>query len=160
MQGWRKGQPTRLKTRGSAREIDILPAVGRALEAQRAVAGGSELVFPSLRGGHININNVRPRIWYPALKKAGLRPRDFYNTRHTFATHALASGEDPGWVAKMLGHTTLLMLTTRYYSYIPNLTRKDGSLLAQRLEPRKTVRKTSETPSATAARPRRGGGRA
>ena len=79
--------------------------------------------------------NFRQRIWYPALKKAGLRQRDFYNTRHTFATHALASGEDPGWVAKMLGHTTLLMLTTRYYHYVPNLT-KDGSLLAQWLEKR------------------------
>jgi hypothetical protein len=26
-----------------------------------------------------------------------------------------ASGEDPGWVSKMLGHTTLTMLMTRYY---------------------------------------------
>ena len=72
-------------------------------------------------------------MWYTALEKAGLKRRDLYNTRHTFATHALASGEDPGWVAKMLGHTTLLMLMTRYYRYIPNLTRQDGSLLGKQL---------------------------
>ncbi len=133
-EGWRKGQRTRLKTRSSAREVDILPPVRRSLEEQRLIAGGSELVFPNPRGSHINVANFRRRIWYAALKAAGLRRRDFYNTRHTFATHALASGEDPGWVAKMLGHTTLLMLTTRYYSYIPNLTRKDGTLLAKWLE--------------------------
>jgi integrase len=52
---------------------------------------------------------------------------------HTFAMPALASGEDPGWVAKMLGHTTLQMIFTTYYRYLPNLTRRDGTLLAKRL---------------------------
>ena len=33
----------------------------------------------------------------------------------------------------MLGHATLLMLMTRYYRYIPNLTRQDGTLLAKQL---------------------------
>jgi len=84
------------------------------LEAQRVVAGGSELVFPNRFGKHINLRNLRRRVWRPALAKAGLKRRDLYNTRHTFATHALASGEDPGWVARMLGHTTLTMLMTRY----------------------------------------------
>jgi len=133
-EGWRDGQATQLKTRASLREVDILPPVRRALEEQRKIAGAHELVFPNIRGGHINVNNLRPRIWTATLDRAKLRQRDFYNTRHTFATHALASGEDPGWVAKMLGHTTLTMLVTRYYQYVPNLTRRDGSLLARWLE--------------------------
>jgi integrase len=87
-------------------------------------------------GSPINLHNLRARVWYPTLAKASLRRRDLYNTRHTFATHALASGEDPGWVAKMLGHTTLTMLMTRYYRYVPNLVRQDGALLARRLEER------------------------
>jgi hypothetical protein len=33
----------------------------------------------------------------------------------------------------MLGHTTLTMLTTRYYRYVPNLTRRGGTLLARHL---------------------------
>jgi integrase len=72
-------------------------------------------------------------VWYTALEKAGLKRRDLYNTRHPFATHGLASGEDPGWVAKMRGPTTLLIRMTRYYRHIPNLTRQDGSLLARQL---------------------------
>ncbi len=132
-EGWRKGQQTNLKVAAANRDIDILPAVRKALEMQRLIAGGSPLVFPNPRGGHVNVSNLRRRVWYVTLEKAGLKRRDLYNTRHTFATHALASGEDPGWVAKMLGHTTLLMLMTRYYRYIPNLMRQDGSLLARQL---------------------------
>ena len=145
-EGWRHGQRTRLKTRASQREVDILPPVRKALEEQRRIAGASELVFPNSRGGHININNFRRRVWYATLDRAKLRQRDFYNTRHTFATHALASGEDPGWVAKMLGHTTLTMLVTRYYSYVPNLTRRDGSLLAKMLERRRIPRSSVVCP--------------
>jgi hypothetical protein len=37
----------------------------------------------------------------------------------------------------MLGHTTLQMLITRDYLYVPNLTRRDGSLLAKQLGRRK-----------------------
>lgn len=133
-EGWREGQRTRLKTIGSYRDVDMLPPVRAALEEQRKIAGGSALVFPNRFGKHINLRNLRRRVWYPALAKAGLRHRDLYNIRHTFATHALASGEDPGWVARMLGHTTLTMLMTRYYRYVPNLTRRDGMLFARRLE--------------------------
>ncbi len=64
---------------------------------------------------------------------------DLYNTRHTFATHALASGEDPGWVAKMLGHTTLQMIFTTYYRYLPNLVRRDGMMLAKQLARRRNT---------------------
>lgn len=72
-------------------------------------------------------------MWYTALEKAGVTRRDLYKTRHTFATHGLASGENPGSVAKMLGRTTLVMLMTRYYRSNPNLTRQDGTLLAKQL---------------------------
>jgi integrase len=133
-EGWRSGQATSLKVPSANRDVDILPPVRKALEKQRLIAGGSKLVFPNPRGGHVNAENLRRRVWLPALGRAKLARRDLYATRHTFATHALASGEDPGWVAKMLGHTTLQMLMTTYYRYIPNLTRKDGSLLAKRLQ--------------------------
>lgn len=136
--GWREGQSTRLKTAASQRDVDLLPSVRRALEGQRMIAGGSELVFPNRFGKHMNLRNLRRRVWSPALARAGLKRRDLYNTRHTFATHALASGEDPGWVAKMLGHTTLTMLMTRYYRYVPNLTRRDGTLFDRQLVRRRT----------------------
>jgi integrase len=81
----------------------------------------------------MRVDNLRHRVWYPALKKAKLERRDLYTTRHTFATQALAAGEDPGWIAKILGHTTLQMILTTYDQCLPNLTRRDGSLLATQL---------------------------
>jgi hypothetical protein len=63
----------------------------------------------------------------PALKKAGFEYRPPMQTRHSFATMMLSFGEDIGWVQHMLGHSSLQMIFTRYYSWIPRKTRNDGS---------------------------------
>lgn len=72
-------------------------------------------------------NNVTKRVWYPLLRYLGLEKRRPYQTRHTAATLLLASGENPEWVARVLGHTSTEMLFKVYSRYIPNLTRMDGS---------------------------------
>jgi hypothetical protein len=43
-------------------------------------------------------------------------------------------GEDIGWVAKMLGHANTEMVIRHYHKFIPNLTRRDSSALARRIE--------------------------
>jgi hypothetical protein len=48
-------------------------------------------------------------------------------TRHTFATIMLSEGENIGWVQNMLGHSSLQMIFTKYYAWIPKKTRNDGS---------------------------------
>jgi integrase len=53
--GWREGRPTGLKTAASHRDVDLLPTVAKALQAQRVVAAESELVFPNRFGKHINL---------------------------------------------------------------------------------------------------------
>ena len=63
----------------------------------------------------------------PALEKAGFEYRPPIQTRHTFATLMLSAGEDIGWVQNMLGHSSLQMIFTRYYAWIPKKTRRDGS---------------------------------
>jgi integrase len=91
----------------------------------------STYVFPSRTGGSLNITNVRERVWKPGLRRAGLRYRTMYQTRHTFATLALQSGEQIGWVSKQLGHTSDEMVIRHYAKFIPNLTRRDGPALAK-----------------------------
>jgi integrase len=61
------------------------------------------------------------------LKKAGLEYRPVIQTRHTFATMMISSGENLGWVQKMMGHTSLKMITDKYFSYVPNMTHHDGT---------------------------------
>jgi integrase len=130
------------KTEGSVRDIDLLPAVVDALKNQKARQaarrlsggqGGTKYVFTGSRGDPFHLHYLREKIWYPGLKKAGLRRRTLYQTRHSFASNALAAGEDPAWVQKMLVHSTLRQLFGTYARWIPNRTRLDGSLLTSRM---------------------------
>jgi hypothetical protein len=75
----------------------------------------------------MNPDHFREVVWKPALKKAGLDYRPPIQTRHTFATMMLSAGEDIGWVQNMLGHSSLQMIFTRYYAWIPRKTPKDGA---------------------------------
>ena len=144
------------KTASSVRDIDLSPPVVAALKAQKAQqaaerlkAGrgapepGQDYVFTGPESGLLNVNALRDRTWYPTLTKAGLRRRIMYQTRHTFASNALAAGEAPSWVAAMLGHASPEMLFSVYARYIPNRTRRDGSALLSRMTERKDAEATA-----------------
>lgn len=49
-----------------------------------------------------------------ALKKAGVRYRRPYQTRHTFASMLLSAGEHPMWVAQQMGHSDWTMIAQVY----------------------------------------------
>tara|TARA_R110002167_G_scaffold51814_6_gene149946 strand:+ start:6660 stop:7877 length:1218 start_codon:yes stop_codon:yes gene_type:complete len=122
------GRTEYTKTNGSQREIQMLGPVFDALQDQYLRTGKlSRYVFCNNKGEPLDHCNVTKRIWYPLLRHLGLKKRRPYQTRHTAATLFLASGENPEWVARMLGHTTTEMLFRVYSRYIPNLTRQDGS---------------------------------
>lgn len=116
------------KTDGSQRDIQMSQVVFNALkEQEKATREKSEYVFCNQQGKPLNHNNVTNRVWYPLLRYLGLKVRRPYQTRHTCATLWLASGENPEWVARQLGHTSTEMLFKVYSRYVPNLTRQDGS---------------------------------
>lgn len=123
-----RGQTEYTKTDGSQREIPLLGPVLDALKRQHAVTiHKSEYVFCNRLGEPLDHNNVTKRVWYPLLRHLGMKKRRPYQTRHTAATLFLASGENPEWVAKILGHSSTEMLFKVYSRYIPNATRMDGS---------------------------------
>lgn len=131
------GQTEYTKTDGSQREIPMFGPVCEALKAQyRATGKLSRFVFCNRLGEPLDHNNVTKRVWYPLLEYLRLKKRRPYQTRHTAATLLLASGENPEWVARTLGHSSTEMLFKVYSRYIPNLTRMDGSAFERLIQSR------------------------
>ncbi len=123
------------KTDGSFREISMSQMVYDALLAQKEVTRGkTNFVFCSPDGSNLRHGNVTKRIWYPTLEYLNIRKRNPYQTRHTAASLWLSAGENAEWIARQLGHSNTTMLFKIYSRYVPNLTRKDGSLFDKILE--------------------------
>ena len=105
----------------------MLPTVEEALRDQlEGMQGIGLYVFSNADGGPLDLTNMRVRIWFPTLKRAELRLRNLYQTRHTFASLMLQAGEDPAWIARMMQHTTTKMLFERYARFITYRTGHDG----------------------------------
>lgn len=122
-----KGEIIPTKTDGSSRDVPMIPVVRQALLKQREITPQeSRWVFTAPEGGPLNLVNFTNRVWHPLLRHLGFSSRRPYQTRHTAATLMLAAGENPEWVAYVLGHTTTEMLFRVYSRYVPNLTRSDG----------------------------------
>ena len=122
------GEEGRPKTNSSYRDIDMLPMVYDALKEQ-ALRTRLQGKYVFLNQGHkpIEIETLRKNAWSKGLEKGGLEYRPVIQTRHTFATMMVSSGENLGWIQKMMGHSSLKMITDKYFTYIPNMTHNDGS---------------------------------
>ncbi|MBT4551391.1 DUF3596 domain-containing protein [bacterium] len=114
------------KNRFSRRSIKLLPMMLDALKKQKAIYEQfkGEYFFCSPQGKMVNTNYLRKDIWKPVLKKAGLKYREMKQTRHSFATNALSCGENPLWIARVMGHRDTDMIIRVYSKYIENA---DGS---------------------------------
>lgn len=120
------------KTLSSFRDVDMLEPLRQVLLQHRAASPqDAAYVFRNQHGNPLGVDNLRNKVWYPAITKAGLRKRTMYQTRHTFASLMLSHGEDPLWIARMLGHTTLQMIFQHYGKFIRNRARKDGGRFTQ-----------------------------
>jgi len=102
------GEEGRPKTNSSYRDIGMLPMVYDALKEQELRTRlRSIYVFLNQDNKPIEIETLRKNAWTKGLKKAGLDYRPGIQTRHTFATMMVSSGENLGWIQKMMGHSSL-----------------------------------------------------
>ena len=104
----------------TVRHVALMSRAVAALTRQKAqtfLAGGLIFLHPAT-GKQINDDKPARLVWTAALKAAGIRHRDAYQTRHTYATMALMSGANPAWIARQLGHANMGMLLTRYSRWI------------------------------------------
>lgn len=102
--------------------LDALRSLPRPLDS-------SALVFPAPKGGHLNLDNWRRRVWKEALEKTGLPYRPLYQCRHTYATLALSAGADLYWISKQLGHRDIRTTLKHYARFQPVVDSRNLRLL-------------------------------
>lgn len=122
--------PETTKTRQGVRDVKLLAPALAALQRQKActfLEGG--VIFRDPRTGEpwTGDEPIRQGPWKTALKKAGVRYRRPYQTRHTYASMMLTAGEPLGWVANQLGHRDLSMLARVYGRWIKSATPDVGN---------------------------------
>ena len=115
------------KTDASYRKIDMLPVVYDALLRQKELTyfedkpnNGFVFTTKANRVPFADYRHLRRDAWIPALKRANVRYRNQYQTRHTFASQMLTEGNDIWWLAKQLGHRGIDMINTVYGQWIPD----------------------------------------
>lgn len=121
------------KTRHSMRDVDLVPAACEALRSQEARTGLQGGYVFLTEGGQPFSDAFFRKKFASLLRLAGLKQMPPRQMRHTFATLAIAVGENISWVSRMLGHSSVEITLRRYNRFIPNLTRMDGSLLSEKL---------------------------
>jgi len=122
----RVGRTKSPKTESGQRVVRLLPSARAALES----------MAPPERSGPVTRNPSTGKRWHEdrglarAFRKAcetvGVRYRYPYQLRHTFASWALSSGENPLWVAKQMGHRDVTMIFKVYGRYMPDMNPEAG----------------------------------
>jgi integrase len=105
------------------REVDLSDRVIAALARQKAhtfLKGADHPIFehPEIGRPWHDERAQRDTYFQPTLKALGMRGRDTYNTRHTFATMLLMGGVNPAYISSQLGHTTVALLFSTYSKWI------------------------------------------
>lgn len=120
------------KTKAGTRNIDLLPPVERALIDQKQhtlLLGNKIFLNPSSGMQWTGDQQIRKTFWMPLLKRAGVRYRNPYQTRHTYASMMLSAGENPVWVSHQMGHSNVLITVRTYARWIPDNSEKGSKAL-------------------------------
>ncbi|MBV1814472.1 site-specific integrase [Pseudomonas viridiflava] len=122
------------KTAAGIRAVKLLPMALEALEAQKVhtyIAGGPIFHDPRYDKPFDGDQAIRKSFWIPTLRRAKVRYRNPYQTRHTYASMMLSAGEHPMWVAKQMGHTDWTMIARVYGRWIPSENDMSGNKAAE-----------------------------
>jgi len=82
-----------------------------------------EWVFTNEKGGMLDGDNWRSRVFYKALEKAKLRKFRIHDVRHTYASLLIQAGESLAYVRDQLGHHSIKVTVDIYGHLVPGANR-------------------------------------
>jgi len=111
------------KTERGRRTIRLPPSTVQRLKERKKHAV-SQWIFPEPLAPEKPVRPSAAYYWMKVLlKEAGLPHIRFHDLRHTFATHALASGVDAKTLSGILGHTNASFTLDTYTHVTPDMQR-------------------------------------
>lgn len=109
------------KTKAGTRIIELNEYAISAINAQKQftfLKGDTIFEDPKTNKAWAGADAIRKKAWVPTLKKAGVRYRNPYQTRHTFAIKHISNGVNLFWLASQMGHKGPEMLFRHYGAYL------------------------------------------
>ncbi|EFR5929746.1 site-specific integrase [Salmonella enterica] len=71
--------------------------------------------------------------WDAAMKRAGIRRRKAYQSRHTYACWSLSAGANPSFIANQVGHASAQMVFNVYGAWMADSSAEQITMLNQKL---------------------------
>lgn len=71
--------------------------------------------------------------WDAAVKRAGIRHRKAYQSRHTYACWSLSAGANPSFIANQMGHASAQMVFNVYGAWMADSNAEQIAMLNQKL---------------------------
>lgn len=109
------------KTEAGIRDVDLSPLALEALRGQKAatfLADGHVWHDPRRGEPWSTESQIRKSLWAPLCKRSGVRYRNPYQMRHTYASTHLTAGANPYWIADQMGHVDVEMVFKIYGKFI------------------------------------------
>lgn len=128
----RLGREKGTKTSSGTRRLNLLQPARDTLLRLRREEGA---IFQNPISGKPYVSDKQVRVAFrKACEAVGVRYRYPYQLRHTFATWALSSGENPKWIASQLGHADVMMLFRTYGKWMASLAPDAGSKMISAID--------------------------
>ena len=108
----------------------------KAHQARQAVElyqNDEELVFPNEDGKLMDGNNLVKRIFVSSINRADLRRVRWHDLRHSYAAALISSGENPKFVQKRLGHSSIQVTMDIYAHLLPEIEKEAPKRLERAL---------------------------
>ena len=133
----RTGEFHEPKSEKSRRAVDLPPTLLKVLRQHRLRQNEEKLesgpkyhdeglMFCQKNGKPFDAANLLKWVFFPVLKKAGIRRVRFHDPRHTYVSLLIAQGENPKYIQSQLGHASIKTTMDRYGHLMPE-TRQDAA---------------------------------
>lgn len=106
---------------------------GRSVNHECTFVFNPHLVRRSKQVGFIYRVDSLTDSWEAALRRAGIRQRKAYQSRHTYACWSLSAGANPSFIASQMGHASAQMVFKVYGAWMADSSEEQISMLNQKL---------------------------